>query len=887
MAAGTVAYTDTRGNKDYLGMIASQIGKRIKQSSNMAAEERAFAAKKAEEGGTSLEEAGIGKGYFFKRALGSRFGGDKIARTRGRLGAEGPGKDPTKNYKQRFRGGFDYNVTNEIQSATVPLSSALTGGLRGVENGLGNISQSLATMGRGMSDLAKGQNDLAKATYFNGMVLRVMVTDLKRQQSRLAGRREERSLELGRPRLSGGGGGTNIKGLLPGGSRGGGGGAGVIGDVARGAGQFLTNRSAYKAAGSAVKGGSSAAKSLRATGGAITKIPEVATSVARNAGKISAPLQVANTTKKLISGGSALLGKSEDGAKIASKLLSGGGSSAITIMRPGEAGKLSGIVDIAASTEPKALAATGAALVPGGGLASLGDEGLELINNSPDVIKSLNKADDVSDGVATAKAIAAASDAGATKAGMLSFLKNRKPKGLVRGSSFTRMMVKNPAGKMFLKKLPLIGAIAGGIFAVQRLMEGDFLGAGLELGSGILGATGLAPASLALDGLLLARDFGAVPFAKGGVLTGKRPVNALMGEAGPEIVTPLNDETFIKFGEGILNAQKRNRTDSAKIQAEGLKQYYEGMGGWNKFGKAFEGIFDTLKNIISSIRLPNLGDIFRGGGGGGGGNIDASTIDADSPQAKALIATIREVEGTSGEKGYDTWFGGRNEMNMTDMSLQQVYDEQTKRMNAGETTYNGRSSAAVGVGQFMNPLKQAREMYAARGEEFDPTKIKFNQRLQNELLLDLAARKRGIDPSKTLTKADFDILQMEWAGLGTYYGQTKRTTDDSLKIYQGNLKEAEKVITPAPAPKPADPSIWQKWMQSNGIADKNATSLNRDSSRLSMLSGLTMGLGTPTIINNSNYYTQSGSNGGDDGDTIGSKFDFLSAFNAQYSLFAK
>jgi hypothetical protein len=48
-----------------------------------------------------------------------------------------------------------------------------------------------------------------------------------------------------------------------------------------------------------------------------------------------------------------------------------------------------------------------------------------------------------------------------------------------------------------------------------------------------------------------------------------------------------------------------------------------------------------------------------------------------------------------------------------------------------------------------------------------------------------------------------------------------------------------------------------------------------------------MGLGTPTIINNSNYYTQSGSNGGDDGDTIGSKFDFLSAFNAQYSLFAK
>ena len=125
MSSGTVGYTDTRSSNNYLGSVAKAIGTRLKQASNMASEERAYASKKAEDGGTSLEEAGIGKGYFFKRALGSRFGGDRIARTRGRLGATGPGTNPTKNYKQRFRGGFDYNVTNEIQSATVPLSSAL------------------------------------------------------------------------------------------------------------------------------------------------------------------------------------------------------------------------------------------------------------------------------------------------------------------------------------------------------------------------------------------------------------------------------------------------------------------------------------------------------------------------------------------------------------------------------------------------------------------------------------------------------------------------------------------------------------------------------------------------------------------------------------------
>ena len=48
----------------------------------MASDERAYAAGQAEAGGTSLEEAGIGKGYFFGRSPGSRFGGDRIARTR-------------------------------------------------------------------------------------------------------------------------------------------------------------------------------------------------------------------------------------------------------------------------------------------------------------------------------------------------------------------------------------------------------------------------------------------------------------------------------------------------------------------------------------------------------------------------------------------------------------------------------------------------------------------------------------------------------------------------------------------------------------------------------------------------------------------------------------
>ena len=118
MAHGYLSPQDIRGNVDYLGMIGSAIGSRVKKSSDMARKERAYASKKAEEGGTSLEEAGIGKGYFFKRALGSSFGGDKIARTRGRFESDPPSKrDPTGTQASRFRGGFDYNVKNTVNSS--------------------------------------------------------------------------------------------------------------------------------------------------------------------------------------------------------------------------------------------------------------------------------------------------------------------------------------------------------------------------------------------------------------------------------------------------------------------------------------------------------------------------------------------------------------------------------------------------------------------------------------------------------------------------------------------------------------------------------------------------------------------------------------------------
>jgi len=124
------------------------------------------------------------------------------------------------------------------------------------------------------------------------------------------------------------------------------------------------------------------------------------------------------------------------------------------------------------------------------------------------------------------------------------------------------------------------------------------------------------------------------------------------------------------------------------------------------------------------------------------------------------------------------------------MTIQQVHDEQTRRMAAGETTYNGRSSAAVGAGQFLTPLEQVRAMYEAQGRAFDPNKVLFDEKLQNELILDLAKRKRGVDVSKRLTEGDFQILGDEWASFTPKHGQTSRTARQTLGVYDDNLGEA-------------------------------------------------------------------------------------------------
>lgn len=187
----------------------------------------------------------------------------------------------------------------------------------------------------------------------------------------------------------------------------------------------------------------------------------------------------------------------------------------------------------------------------------------------------------------------------------------------------------------------------------------------------------------------------------------------------------------------------------------------------------------------------------KGSSGGGGGvpgksgNVNAGDIIADTAEEKAFIATVREREGTAGPQGYSTFFGGSQYGgDLTNKTVSEVVKIQKKFLAEGRGDYPGGRSAAVGAGQFMEPENVVRAM------GMDPDKVKFTPELQNQMILYLAKKKRGVDVSKPLTIEGIRKLNLEWSGFGSYYGQNKNTPQGTLDIYNQNLKEAKKSVKP-------------------------------------------------------------------------------------------
>ena len=92
-------------------------------------------------------------------------------------------------------------------------------------------------------------------------------------------------------------------------------------------------------------------------------------------------------------------------------------------------------------------------------------------------------------------------------------------------------------GKGLLKKIPFVGLGAGLLFAGQRMMAGDFKGAGLEMLSGVAGTVpGIGTAvSIGLDAALAAKDVGMIGDGKPEAST---PNPSVAGNGMPIILNP-------------------------------------------------------------------------------------------------------------------------------------------------------------------------------------------------------------------------------------------------------------------------------------------------------------------------------------------------------------
>mgnify|MGYP001428989195 CR=1 FL=1 len=672
MAAGTVGYEDTRGNnKDYLGMIASQIKSRVTEASDMANEERQFAEKKAEEGGTSLEEAGIGKGYFFGKALGSRFGGDAIARTRGRF-AKTPsaGIDPGGNAASRFRGGFDYNVTNKIISeddSDGALANSVVTGFRGVQEATRDVARALVKIDDTLSGLERTQGNLARAIMFQGYMMAMLRSEQQRAAGRDSLRKEERNIEgggggqIGGQSFGGAGGGRGMQNVtdLRGMGRGSGGGntAGAI--TSFGTSQLLGKNT--KTIKGLKKGITVAAKKspkfasmvgkvtpdlLPGAGSKVTQslplLPPAAGKIAKNVGKFK-PLAAAKSlgritgravpkalsfaqtvgknakslAKTAVSTGAGLsktiskaLGASTGLGMIAAAPTSIKGflkateraeelADAMDFVRKMPKRPLSAddvmlnmmddpTMELAIKGKDKAMKALGPKAEMINDLR-LKTGGMVGVDEAPRIFSDMIKGEGLSEGVQFSKKEADRFLKGVmdvdeyadfTKTAYKPFqsaAKNTVAETAAKSADDVAEAALKTGGKAagkaagkslfrsVMKKIPIIAGVAGIAFGIQRALEGDLMGAGLEITSGILGATGIGgSAGLAIDGFLLGRDLGMMN--KGGKvhagIGGMIPGGGVNEDTIPTMLTTgefiMNRKAVDEIGSDTLSFMNNN-----------------------------------------------------------------------------------------------------------------------------------------------------------------------------------------------------------------------------------------------------------------------------------------------------------------------------------------
>jgi hypothetical protein len=177
-------------------------------------------------------------------------------------------------------------------------------------------------------------------------------------------------------------------------------------------------------------------------------------------------------------------------------------------------------------------------------------------------------------------------------------------------------------GKSLLKKVPILGLGLGALFAAQRAMAGDLVGAGMELASGAASTIpgGGTAASFGIDAALAARDMQQANegFEMGGVVDGPDtgyPVKL----HGTEAIIPLDNKftrgektvtTGGEYEKGNLTISRDDKPRSLKEKKETQKeladafslglQMYEKKSEKGIFAKIGDGIKEWLDGLTGN-----------------------------------------------------------------------------------------------------------------------------------------------------------------------------------------------------------------------------------------------------------------------------------------------
>lgn len=220
-----------------------------------------------------------------------------------------------------------------------------------------------------------------------------------------------------------------------------------------------------------------------------------------------------------------------------------------------------------------------------------------------------------------------------------------------------------------------IGAMFGGFGAVPGALIGGLIG----------GIGGSMLAGGAADMATGANNVGG--FSSGGIIT--KPTLSMMGEGHKkEGVFPLEGKegkkTFAMFGEGLIEAQDKAKDKFAKLQAAGLKFYFQNQDGFKFFG-------DILKNLFAPFLKPLEGLANLGGGLlnsllGGPANAATSGLGADYLTDGSVEGNKRAILAAIKDAGYDD----RAASNM----LAQIQGESGFKMQS-EGSYRNTSAARI------------------------------------------------------------------------------------------------------------------------------------------------------------------------------------------------